>query len=480
MVKVLLSWAASGGETAWLLAARTDKMELDGLHGTPLHWAAHLDRVQIAQQLLAAGAEVQARSRGEAGVTPIYEARSEEMAALLLGAGAEVQGMLTRAAQYGRAGVVKQLLSVGADPNSWSSRSMSPLSRAVSWHREATVALLLAAGADPEHALLFLWRSSSSNRATAQLPIAEALLVAGADPNVDNAGLPANLRKSEFASSPLHQAALRGEAVMVDLLLGAGANPNAATASGLTPLHLLGSSRGNITGTGVGSQAVAALARLLAAGANPNAVTSSGRTPLHDAVQQSLNAMHPRGWAAGVAHLLAAGADPRLPDTTGVTPLLLAAQEEQWALVEMMQAPASIRELKMDYGVTPLHRAAQQGDREQVLQLLAAGADSNRQSYYGETPLHLAAQRQEVAIVELLLQAGADLQAKTLDGYTPLHAAAQTGSRTVVETLLAAGADGQCSTAQGETPYQIAVRRDRPEVAALLDAVKEESAASRE
>ena len=462
LVELLLTAGSPNGEgAAGLLAAWSHGSSDVSSRGTPLHWAARGDRLSMAQQLLAAGAQVQALSRGEEGTTPLYEAWSEEMVALLLAAGAEPAdpGLLFNAVLHGRLGVVRTLLAAGLDPNSLPSRALTPLNLAVAFHLEEVAALLLAAGAEPEHALLFSWRYPSSPP-TASPAITEKLLAAGANPNA--------AMGDEWGA--LYSAAARAEVVVVDMLLTAGANPNGIRRYAWKP-HVLSTRRDQTPlyvaaqGSG-GGQRLVLLERLLAAGADPNAVAAFGLTPLHGAVGA--------GWADGVAQLLAAGADPLRTNDKGVTPLQLATRKEQWALAALLQAPVSPRARGWDYGWTALHQAAQRADRDGVAQLLAQGHDPNLRTYYAETPLHQAAQGQAVALVELLLQAGADLQAQTRDGYTPLHRAAQKGSQAMVETLLAAGADGQQRTAHGETPFHIANRRHRPAVADLLRTFEDE------
>ena len=476
LVELLLTAGSHNSEGAAGLLAAWSHGGYGDPRGTPLHWAARGDRISMAQQLLAAGAQVQALSREEGGITPLYEAWSEEMVALLLAAGAEPDepGILLNAVQHGQPGVVRALLAAGVDPDpNPDSGAYTPLHRAVALHREEVVELLLAAGAEPEHALLFFRPGKGggpdSPTQSASPAITEKLLVAGANPNIF-AGIWPN-------ENPLFQAAVRGEALVVDMLLAAGANPNMKSIDDgdlsyydRTPLYVSSSSGGNITGPTKGKQGVVVLQRLLAAGADPNAATALGRTPLHGAVQ--------RDWTEGADLLLAAGADPHQPDAEGVTPLQLAEQKGQWALAALLQAPVSPRALEMDYGWTALHQAAQRADRAGVAQLLTQGHDPNLRTYYGETPLHQAAQRQDAALVELLLQAGADLQAQTRDGYTALHLAARSGSAAVVTVLLAAGADSQPRTARGETPYQIAAQRNRPAVADLLRTVENEPPAN--
>src|SRR4051794_7801151 len=67
-------------------------------------------------------------------------------------------------------------------------------------------------------------------------------------------------------ATALHWAAHLDDPVIADLLIGAHANTNAANELGVTPLAL--------------TYSAAMAGKLLAAGANPNAVTSTGESPL--------------------------------------------------------------------------------------------------------------------------------------------------------------------------------------------------------
>ena len=89
--------------------------------------------------------------------------------------------------------------------------------------------------------------------------------------------------------------------------LQAGADPNARTGNGQTPLHFA-----------AGNGTAEAVATLLNAGADPNARTVVGNTPLHFAEH-----------AEPVAALLEAGADPAARDTNCKLPFDYAADNEQ-------------------------------------------------------------------------------------------------------------------------------------------------------
>ena len=93
---------------------------------------------------------------------------------------------------------------------------------------------------------------------------AQALLQAGADPNVTDA----------YGVPPLVAAA---NTDIKQLLLDAGADPNLKNRVGMTPLHFLASSVGRW-------KKVEDLQLLLNAGADPNVQDNNGDTPLHDAI----------------------------------------------------------------------------------------------------------------------------------------------------------------------------------------------------
>lgn len=161
-------------------------------------------------------------------------------------------------------------------------------------------------------------------------------------------------------SSPVADAAMRGDADAVRSLVAQGSDVNQPQGDGMTALHWAARNRD------------AALARfLLGAGANVGAGTRiGGYAPLHMAAQAG---------AGEVAELLlAAGADPD------------AATQETG-------------------GARALHFAAQAGDGRTVEALLGAGADPNAvERAWGQTPLIFAASAGRTSAVRLLLAAGAD------------------------------------------------------------------------
>ena len=90
---------------------------------TPLHDAAVSGHREMAELLIAAGADLEARD-SESGVTPLYEAAS-----------------------WGRAGVLELLIAKGADINATNKSGASPLQAAVTNGFEDAARLLRAHGA---------------------------------------------------------------------------------------------------------------------------------------------------------------------------------------------------------------------------------------------------------------------------------------------------------------------------------------------
>jgi cell wall assembly regulator SMI1/ankyrin repeat protein len=125
-----------------------------GLFETPLMIAAHHGRLGLADLLLAAGADLHAKSThgssalsnaAGGGETEAYE----RLVARLLAAGAKPDAeALVAAARRGSPQVVRMLVEAGADANEVS-RWGTALHLAVSGKRTDTAEALLAAGADP-------------------------------------------------------------------------------------------------------------------------------------------------------------------------------------------------------------------------------------------------------------------------------------------------------------------------------------------
>jgi ankyrin repeat protein/mono/diheme cytochrome c family protein len=253
-------------------------------------------------------------------------------------------------------------------------------------------------------------------------------------------------------STALMHAAYAGTVEMMATLIDAGADVNAANDRRATALHWA------ITDP-------AKVRLLLLKGANVNAKTVDGRTPLH------LAATLPTGTPI-VEMLLEAGADLHARSIVGATPLVasVAASLETSRLLLAKGADPNARN---GLGATPLMNAALLAGAATVSLLLDAGADPTIRTKRGETALANAANRGDLMSVKLLLDKGADARNVDYRGYTPLmHAAyADDGTPELIQLLLSKGADvhaaGKGDTA-GETAVTIAAKRGETEILRIL------------
>jgi hypothetical protein len=217
---------------------------------------------------------------------------------------------LLRAAGGGHRAVVELLLTRGADPRLAARTGATPLSAAVSMRQLEIVDRLLAAGATLEQRLPGDVTVLMLAAALGLPDVCTRLLAAGANINAADAqGL-----------TPLHCAALFGFTcrdrrrliALFDALLLAGADPDVAAAGGVTPLLLLLGARAE-PGTACDEDVVlAGLARLLDEGASLQVRDPRGFGPLH------LAALH--GLLQTTRQLLRDGAVAEARDALNRTP----------------------------------------------------------------------------------------------------------------------------------------------------------------
>jgi ankyrin repeat protein len=199
--------------------------------------------------------------------------------------------------------------------------------------------------------------------------------------------LPLVLAAGAAPTSPVADAAMRGDLTQVKSLLSAGRDVNAPQGDGMTALHWA-ADRGDLP----------MVELLLKSKASVRATTRmAGYTPLHIAAKG--------GHGAIVVALLKAGADPNAMTETGAL---------------------------------PLHFAAAAGALDGVTALLDKGADPNaREKVYGQTPLIFAASADRAAVIVTLIKRGADPTLKTRKiNITEETAAEQAAARRRNEVLI--------------------------------------------
>jgi serine/threonine-protein phosphatase 6 regulatory ankyrin repeat subunit B len=339
----------------------------------------------------------------------------------------------------------------------------------------AVVQALLDAGpallvnARDDHGFTALHASTEAS----SLPVVEALLEARADVNA----------ASSVGATPLFYAASRKLPQIVDALLAAGADPNIANINGYTPLMMT-------------NREIAE--RLLDSGADVNAQIDDGTTFLMAAGAGIPNSKD----ASLVTLLLERGADVAAVRRDGHNALMLAAHMDFVDIIELLlrapSAPPGFIDTQTDNGITALIGASINGSTAAVEALIAAGANVHLTMHSGRTALHLAGNadvasllwaagardtldndgantlrsacaRNKPDVVEFLLQRGLDVNALHLNR-TPLMHTAMVGHLDVLRVLLAADPPAEVDrrSPDGYTALLLAALVNIPEVVKLL------------
>jgi ankyrin repeat protein len=217
---------------------------------------------------------------------------------------------------------------------------------------------------------------------------------------------------------------------------------------------------------------------LLDAGADVNAVSQLGRTPL-------IVASSAHGTASVVELLLAKGAAVNAADAVGVTPLIAAAAVDNAEVARLLLAKGADVNVRARIGqaATALIGAANNGNAPLMRLLLDRKADvkaisddrtgnvKNGPIAFGlVTALHMAVSSGEADAVRLMLSTEAAVDAQDVRGMTPLVWAVATDrpDPQIVGMLVAKGATASVKTRDGEDANDWARKFNNPPVLAAL------------
>ena len=279
------------------------------------------------------------------------------------------------------------------------------------------------------------------------------------------------------ATSPLADAAMKGDKNAVRTLLQRSADVNTPQVDGTTALHWV-----------VRADDLDLADALITAGAKVSTANREGVTPLQLA---AIN-----GSAAMIQKLLKAGADPNAAlSQYGDSALMMAARTGRPdALKVLVEAGAQVNAKEKWGGTTPLMWAVSERHPDAVKVLIDAGADVNARSnlvrplngrgFEGRTPmaptaeqaiedfasgwltpLMFAAREGDLASAKLLITAGAEVNALAGDGKNALGLAIFNGNYDVASFLVDARSNVNQADTQRFTPLYWAVDRRNMETA---------------
>lgn len=388
--------------------------------------------------------------------------------------------LIARAAEGGHLNVVRLLLEIGAQPESFDIERRSPIHYAAANGHTDIVSLLLARGVNVNLKDKDLWTPLAHAAARGQ-DLMVQLFLSRSDTSIDI--------HDKYRRTPLLQAAREGHLEIVKMLLGSGSDPNSEDQDGMTPLlfaarnghevilkELFNTGKVHINLAGEKGRPLLQLAAENGRTEVLRMLFATGKAdPLFHRAKLSglplqLAAKH--GHASVIRELL--DTQP-LDRKDGAGLLQVAASNGHAAVVrELLATKGIIMHTRYENENTLLHLAAENGHKDVVKELLTdIRVDPDSKNKEGKTPLHAAARHSHIEVIQELLATGRTYaDCKDNVGMTPLQLAACHGNQWVVWLLLIRkDVDANYEHSRGMTPLRLAAKNGHAAVTRLLLAI---------
>lgn len=343
----------------------------------------------------------------------------------------------------GNLSVAKYLYHEGAALNARDSDSQgTAIVMAAAFGKMEVVRWLIDRGVDvtiPNNqgttALHFASRSGSSSGSCENIDIVSSLINAGADVNA----------KTDTGETPLCQAAHSFFVDTARLLLSNGADKNIRNNRGTTALetitelvdylpHVSAAEKGQMIEAGFvfNTRVAMELIKLLSQEETVSTFNSLLLYELDNGKD-----------SATIRELLLSGANPNQVYDDGCSVLYVAVEYDLSEVVKLLINAGANVNAKISSGHTPLHYAIEKESLEIIQALLFHGADPNIKKPEGVPTLYCAvlSKTNGYAICEALINAGAEIDSFNASFQTPLHLAAEQNKVEIVRLLIEAGAD---------------------------------------
>ncbi|KAL6821876.1 ankyrin repeat-containing domain protein [Trichoderma sp. SZMC 28015] len=367
--------------------------------------------------------------------------------------------LIEEAAHGEHLNLVTLLLENGADSSAVNRSSETPLHYAAYSGHAGIAKLLLQHGANcliqNSEGVIPLHQAVGRGN----LDVAQLLISQDADQK--------NIRDTS-SQTPLHTAAIAGQAKTLQLLLDHGVDISVVDEDGCTPL---------ITASFFGFTEVVRI--LLSWGSNVNVTDPKAELLLQNGADMTL-LDNITGWPA-LFHaayygsvdifraLLTQGADIKFTSRNGYDALLSATEGGQNSVIKvLLEHGIDVSSSRPKKAGTPLGMAIRNGHYEVVELLLNNGANYNAVLETDWLPLTLASYEGQVNIAKLFLGLGADINESTSDGLTPLVNAIWNNKVDMVQFLLENGADPSIADPGGCTALKAAIHVGNIEIVKLL------------